>query len=303
MTRVNTRTGLASAGASLWQRLDARLASTQVGAENERASVDAPPSRTHLHDSAAELADRAAVFERHRIELLRVAYRIVGSGDDGEDLVQETSLRWLAADGNEVRSPKAWLVAVVRRLAIDRLRQWSANEHLHLVIAGPDRVAAADWVAPDHRVDLASDLAEVFLALRERLTHNERVAFVLREAFGCEYGEMGRVLEKNEVACRQIVRRARKRVRIDRRRFVVPPDERPALIERFVAALATGNRTNLLSALADHVPNADWHMRRNFSRSARTVASRRARDCVTAPGGGRRVPATCRCSPSVEILR
>jgi hypothetical protein len=70
-----------------------------------------------------------------------------------------------------------------------------------------------------------------------------------------------------------------------------------------VAALATGNRTNLLSALADHVPNADWHMRRNFSRSARTVASRRARDCVTAPGGGRRVPATCRCSPSVEILR
>lgn len=154
--------------------------------------------------------DRWAVFETCRPRLSRIAFRMTRSAEDAEDLIQETALRWLRADTAAVRTPIAWLIAVITRLAIDGLRRAAQQQRAY---AEYHRHSEAAAPAVTESTELFPSAAAALLALRERLQPRERVALVLREAFDCNYGEIARVLRKNQASCRQIVARARRRVR------------------------------------------------------------------------------------------
>src|SRR5215208_1114500 len=189
------------------------------------------------------------VFESLRPRLFGIAYRMLGIVADAEDVVQEAFLRWRqAAAGDAPRSDEAWLVSVTTRLAIDRLRRAATERAAYEGLWLPEPVALEP---PDRRAELADDLSLAFLLLLERLAPEERAAFLLREVFGVEYGEIARTLGKSEVACRQIVHRAKERVRSDRRRFEVDPDARERVAQRFVEALRAEDREGVLALLAD----------------------------------------------------
>jgi RNA polymerase sigma-70 factor, ECF subfamily len=195
-----------------------------------------------------------AAAERYRPRLFGIAYRMLGEVHDAEDVVQEAMLRWQQAERASVREPEAWLVAVVTRLAIDRLRH-AATERA--VYPGPwlPEPVTPERLQADYQSELASDLSMAFLVLLERLSPEERAAFLLREVFDSDYGEIAAVLDKSEAAARQMVHRARERVRAERPRFVAPPDAKERLLDRFVRALATDDKAEMLALLG---PDAEW---------------------------------------------
>ena len=201
----------------------------------------------------ANQADPASVFERYRARLFGIAYRMLGSVEDAEDLVQETYLRWHEADTSSVRTPEAWLVAVVSRLSIDRLRRASTEREAYVGTWLPEPIGDVERFATDREADIASDLSMAFLVMLERLAPEERAAFLLREVFDCGYDEIARVLDKSEDASRQIVHRARARVQRERPRFPVPPDAKERLLDRFLSALRTENQEELVALMSSDV--------------------------------------------------
>lgn len=198
----------------------------------------------------ANASNRGAAFEVNRRRLWGVAYRMLGSRADADDMVQEAYLRWHGAPTAEVRTPEAWLVTATTRLCIDRLRQLRTEREAYV---GPwlpeplvDEVPAADAAA-----ELASDLSVAFLAVLERLAPEERAAFLLHDVFDSGYGEVAEVLGKSEAACRQIVSRARRRVREQRTRVQVSAQARERLVESFMRAIQLRDRDALLAMFAD----------------------------------------------------
>lgn len=190
---------------------------------------------------------RTAALDALRPRLFGIAYRMLGVVADAEDVVQEALLRRVAAGGTP-DSDEAWLVSVTTRLAIDRLRRAATERAAYEGQWLPEPVPAEP---PDRGAELADDLSLAFLLLLERLAPEERAAFLLREVFGAEYDEIARTLERSEAACRQIVHRARDRVRRDRRRFQAAPDARERVARRFVEALRAEDREAVLALLAD----------------------------------------------------
>jgi len=195
----------------------------------------------------------------HRPRLLGLAYRMLGDMDEAEDVVQEGYLRWHQADQQAVRSSEAWLVTVVSRLAVDRLRRLNTERAaypgpwLPEPIAVDPPAAPSGLPAPDHRAELASDLSVALLVLLERLAPEERAAFLLREVFGTDYAEIARILERSPDAARQMVHRARVRVHAGRPRVATTPDEHERLLEQFLAALEADDAPTLLALLAPDV--------------------------------------------------
>jgi RNA polymerase sigma-70 factor, ECF subfamily len=206
-----------------------------------------------LQDSRAitDSSGRAELFERYRARLFGIAYRMLGSVDDANDLVQEAYLRWHQADISAIRAPEGWLVAVMTRLAIDRLRRAETEREHYVGSWLPEPLATEPWAAPDRNAELASDLSMAFLVLLERLAPEERAAFLLREVLDADYGEIARVLEKSETACRQMVHRARTRVREERPRFPVAAETKERLVQRFLSALEAGDQESLLAVVAE----------------------------------------------------
>ena len=199
---------------------------------------------------------------QHRPRLLGLAYRMLGTMEDAEDVVQEAYLRWQQADRADVRSSEAWLVTVTSRLAVDRLRR-AATERAEYVgpwlpepvalDTGVLPIAPTPFEAPDRRAELASDLSVALLVLLERLAPEERAAFLLREVFGTDYGEIARILERRPDAVRQMVHRARARVHAERPRVPTSPEQHAQLLERFIAALAADDAEAMLAVLAPDV--------------------------------------------------
>lgn len=193
-------------------------------------------------------------FEEVRNRLWGIAYRMLGSPDDADDIVQEAQLRWLQADRNAVRDAEGWLVAVTTRLAIDRLRQ--AQRHradypgpwLPAPVSGSPGASTPE--SPSRAAELASDLSLAFLHLLERLGPEERAAFLLREAFDVGYADIARTLDRSEAACRQMVHRARARVQDGPRRERATDEERRSLADRFALAVAAEDLDRLLELLA-----------------------------------------------------
>ena len=200
-----------------------------------------------------EQLNRVSAVEHHRARLFGIAYRMLGSVQDAEDLVQETYLRWHDADETAVRSPEAWLVAVVTRLSIDRLRRASTEREAYVGTWLPEPIGQDERLATDRQAEIASDLSMAFLVLLERLSPDERAAFLLRDVFNADYAEIARVIERGEAAARQIVHRARERVRRDQPRFPVAPDARAHLLERFLDALRSDDQEHVLALMAPDV--------------------------------------------------
>ena len=190
-------------------------------------------------------------FQEHRKLLFGVAYRMVGSAADAEDLVQETYLRWRQAPRDEITSPRAYLTTIVTRLAIDQLKSARAQRETYVGPWLPEPVH--DAPAPDDPAAFAESLSIAFLVMLERLAPVERAALLLRDVFEYEYAELAAVLGKSEANCRQIVRRARERVADRRPRFVPSREERDRLAVQFMAAVRTGDMAGLLGALSENV--------------------------------------------------
>jgi RNA polymerase sigma-70 factor (ECF subfamily) len=193
----------------------------------------------------------ADALDQYRGRLFGIAYRMLGQVQEAEDLVQETFLRWHQTDRSVVEAPLAWLVSVVTRLSIDRLRRAAVERTSYVGEWLPEPLAIGPHWAADHDAGVRSDLSLAFLVLLERLEPEERAAFLLREVFDEEYRAIADVLGKSEQAVRQIVSRARKRVRTDRSRVHVEPERRRELLDGFLAALAADDKDALLSMFSD----------------------------------------------------
>ncbi|MER7394298.1 RNA polymerase sigma-70 factor [Streptomyces sp. NPDC000151] len=203
------------------------------------------------------LTDAATdVFEEHRPVLQGVAYRMLGRVADAEDVVQEAWLRWSAADHDAVREPRAYLVRVTTRLAIDRLRQVQARREAYVGPWLPEPVATDfGGAVPDSadRAVFAESVTLAVLVVMESLSPLERAVFVLREAFGYPFAEIASVLERGEAAVRQLAGRARRHVEERKPRFEVNPERQRDLTERFLAAAAGDDLQGLIGLLAEDV--------------------------------------------------
>jgi RNA polymerase sigma-70 factor (ECF subfamily) len=197
-------------------------------------------------------ADAGAVetFDAQRRLLFGIAYRMLGSVQDAEDVVQETFLRWQQASTADVRSPKAYLSTIVTRLCIDQLRSARAQRETYIGPWLPEPLITQGTLDMDEGLARADSLSMAFLVLLERLNPIERAAFLLRDVFDYEYAEIAGVLEKTEANCRQMVRRARQHVAEHRQRFEATPEQVASLAQRFLAATANGDLDGLLELLA-----------------------------------------------------
>lgn len=194
-------------------------------------------------------------FERHRPRLFGIAYRMLGSRTDAEDVLQDAYLRWHRGAAEELRSAEAWLVTAVTRLCIDRLRA-ARTERKHYVGPWlPEPLIGDTAPTPDVRAELSSSLSIAFLVVLEQLEPDERAAFLLHEVFDSDYAEIAAILGKSEAACRQIVSRARKRVRGRKPRAQVSDAARRSVLQRFANAIQTQDKTALLELIAD---KASW---------------------------------------------
>ena len=193
---------------------------------------------------------RAEVFASVRPLLFSIAYRMVGSVMDAEDLVQEAYLRWEEAPETEVRSPRAYLTTIVTRLAINHLRSARTRRETYVGPWLPEPLVTEH--TPD-TVELAESLSMAFLVLLERLSPIERAVFLLHEVFDFEYAEIARIVDKTEANCRQLLSRAKKRVGAPDARFEADPAQARRLVQQFTDAAFAGDMDGLLAVLAEDI--------------------------------------------------
>jgi RNA polymerase sigma-70 factor (TIGR02957 family) len=193
-------------------------------------------------------------FVAHRALLFTVAYQMLGSAADAEDVVQDTWLRWdaIGQDGRAaVQNPRAYLVQMVTRKAVDRLRANARRREEYVGEWLPEPLLTAPDVAED--VELAESVSIAMLTVLETLTPTERAVFVLREVFDTPYGEIADVIDKSAATVRQIGHRARAHVAARRPRMEVSRSEQQEVVERFLAAVTRGDLEGLLEVLAPDV--------------------------------------------------
>lgn len=194
-----------------------------------------------------------SVFEEHRRLLFGIAYRMLGSVTDAQDMVQETYLRWQQAAGEPIRSPRAWLTTVVTRLCLNHLQLARVKRETYFGQWLPEPLVDERASDPADTSQLADSLSLAFLVLLETLSPTERAVFLLREAFDCEFGEIARIVDKSEENCRQILARARQRIDERRPRFAASPADAEKLVAPFLAALRDGDLEGMLARLAENV--------------------------------------------------
>jgi RNA polymerase sigma-70 factor (ECF subfamily) len=201
--------------------------------------------------SGERLFDAGRVFDEHRGLLVSVAYRILGSVSDAEDAVQEAWLRWSGVDHSEIADPRAFLMRVTTRLAIDRLRRANARRESYVGPWLPEPILTRQDAAED--AAMAESVSMAMLVVLETLSPLERAVFVLREAFGMPHAEIADVLGRKEEAVRQLARRARDHVRERRSRFDADQTEQRRVTERFLEATTTGDLEALMEVLSPGV--------------------------------------------------
>jgi RNA polymerase sigma-70 factor (ECF subfamily) len=193
-------------------------------------------------------------FESLRPYLFSMAYRLLGSASEAEDVVQDAYLRLGTAKADEIASPRAYLGTIVTRLCLDHLKSARVARESYLGPWLPEPVPTADLdPTPDEAVERREEISLAFLLLLERLTPEERAAYVLREAFDEPYDQIASVLGKSVAATRQLAHRARAHVAGGRSRFPASPREQERLTERFLAAAQRGDIQALTEAMATDV--------------------------------------------------
>lgn len=214
------------------------------GAERDAMAGDDPTGDARV---------RLATFDQYRGLLFSVAYRMLGSVADAEDMLQETFLRWQQARDEEIRSPRAFLVTIVSRLCINQLQSARARREEYVGEWLPEPIVTGPGSDPLELVRVDESLSMAFLVLLERLTPVERAVFLLREVFDYEYAEIAAVLGESEANCRQILHRAKEQVKRLRPRFKTSQREKGELLERFLTATRSGDLQGLLALLASDV--------------------------------------------------
>ncbi|HEY7373826.1 MAG TPA: sigma-70 family RNA polymerase sigma factor [Polyangia bacterium] len=187
----------------------------------------------------------ATDFETHRSFLAGLAYRMLGSVAEAEDVVQDAFLRWARSDASSVVHPRAYLARVVTRLCLDRMKSATSRREQYVGTWLPEPVVAA----PEE--PMADDLSIALLLTLERLSPLERAAFLLHEVFDMDYGDIARALGRSEEACRQLATRARQHVRDERPRFTPSDAHRDKLFAAFEAAMTSGDVETFAQLLAD----------------------------------------------------
>jgi RNA polymerase sigma-70 factor, ECF subfamily len=177
-----------------------------------------------------------ATFEEYRPMLSRLAYRMLGSLPDADDIVQDAYLRWSMEDRTGVRSPRAYLSAIVTRLCIDRRQSIEERKKTYIGPWLPDPVVEAGPADPSAGLETAESVSMALLVVLESLSPIERAAYLLRRIFDYDYREIGAILGKSEVNCRQLVSRAEERIHRRRPRFEARPEEAERLTTAFLAA-------------------------------------------------------------------
>lgn len=195
--------------------------------------------------------DSTALFTRLRPRLFGVAYRMLGSSHEAEDVVQDVWLRWHGADQLQIENPEAWLVATTTRRAIDALRlARHAREH-YVGMWLPEPLLTDDSSTPEYVQETASDLSLAFLNVLERLAPDARAAFLLHDVFDQDYEVVARTLDRTEATCRQIVHRARLQLRQERPRYNVPQEVHQKLMRRFAEAASSGDLKAMKALMAE----------------------------------------------------
>ncbi|GAB2833833.1 RNA polymerase sigma-70 factor [Lentzea nigeriaca] len=198
-----------------------------------------------------------ALFEESRPRLEAIAYRLLGSAADAEDAVQDTYLCWQAADRDHVEVPEAWLTKVLTNLCLNRLTSARARRETYVGQWLPEPVFAGDrMLGPSETVEQRESVSIAMLTLMERLSANERVVYVLREAFGYSHGEIAEILDLTEANCQQIYRRAKQHLATGRTRVEVDAAGARKIVEEFLAAALSGNTDSLVKLLADDAISA-----------------------------------------------
>ncbi|KOU38447.1 RNA polymerase sigma-70 factor [Streptomyces sp. WM6378] len=198
------------------------------------------------------MTEHAEEFEDHRQVLLGLAYRLLGSLWDAEDVVQDAYLRWSRVDRAEVRDARGFLITVVSRLAIDQLRSARVAREAYVGPWLPEPVAT-DTLGPLDTAELRDTVAYATVHLMERLSPPERAVFVLREAFQLPYEEIASIVDASVANCRQMYSRAGRHLAAGRERFPLSDDEHAKLLSRFLEAAAGGDLSALAELLAEDV--------------------------------------------------
>jgi RNA polymerase sigma factor (sigma-70 family) len=210
----------------------------------------------------------AESFTPHRQRLFGIAYRMLASTADAEDIVQTAYLRWHTHNTESIANPEAWLVTVVTRLCIDRLRELKQERIQYVGDWLPEPVYGTAnnydeddvlFASPETQLEHYSDLSFAYLLLLERLTPEERAALLLRDVFDYEYADIAAILERSEASCRQLIHRARTHAteQTKKRAHVTPVTHAThvALLEKFLAAIQTAGKCRTYCALyQSHYP-------------------------------------------------
>ena len=203
--------------------------------------------------TVALMPTAAELFQLHRPRLFGIAYRMLGSRTEAEDLLQDAYLRWHESDRTNIRSVAAFLVTITTCLCIDRLRQLKQERARHVGEWLPEPIADEHIPSPEMQRELADDVSIAFLAVLERLGAEQRAAFLLHDVFDYDYAEVAQVLGKAEPACRQMICRARARLRESRARFKVSTESRQRLLQKFLVAIGSGSRQAVMALLAEDI--------------------------------------------------
>ena len=193
------------------------------------------------------------VFNTHRPLLFSIAYRMLGSASDAEDVLQDAWLRFVGADRSAIRSPKAFATTIVTRLCLDRLKSARATREQYIGPWLPEPVLTSELIGPDTVLQRAESVTLAFLVLLEKLSPEERAVFLLKDIFGYDHAEVAEMLGMTAENSRQLLHRAKGRLADERPRLTGTAQSRRAIAERFARAFLSGDGPELTALLARDV--------------------------------------------------
>ena len=231
----------------------ARPLQTKKAGDLPMQNNHSPDHNKKVQTDSAQDAIRLATFDQYRGLLFSIAYRMLGTVADAEDMLQETFIRWHQSSEEDIRSPRAFLVTIISRLCMNHLQSARVRREEYIGEWLPEPLLTDHNSDPLRTLKIDESLSTAFLVLLERLTPVERAVFLLHEVFSYKHTEIGEILSQSESNCRQILRRARQHVGAVGRRFKASISENNALFDRFVHATRTGDMDGLLALLARDV--------------------------------------------------
>ncbi len=197
--------------------------------------------------------DATEIFESHRGLLTGIAYRMLGSVEEAQDAVQDTFLRWMKTERDEVQSPRSWLVTTCSRIAIDILKSARKRRLEYVGPWLPEPYLEDPSDSPDRQSEIDDSVSIALMLALEKLSPNERAAILLHDVFAYSFKEIGRILEKQPATCRKLASRARERIHAEKPKFTASPNEHRRLLSAFLHAARSGDLETLQSLLVESV--------------------------------------------------